>query len=224
MSEPKELSFENIQSNNNGTTNDDTDSRSSAPMKRMQSMNENPGLMKSATQTLEDGKLTRAMTLAIEGGFSRTTKKATWPFDVYQASNYFPVDYHYWQHEYQSDIGDTHLTMVHPVKWTEDAQELAADYVVMREKQHQAHLRSTAGIYKMIGLDLDPQRQCRPLNFEANEWIALLLEENYVGGSNANVKKGASGITMARATTFKSGNFETRTQTNPIPLEQSSSE
>lgn len=46
-------------------------------------------------------------------GHTSLEKKAAWPFDYYQASQFYPVEYHYYWRPNKTSTGNSQLTMMH---------------------------------------------------------------------------------------------------------------
>jgi len=83
--------------------------------------------------------LSADLSAALERGDNLTEKKANWPFDYYQATAVYPVDYKYWWTPYQLDTGITQFTMMQPVCYANDGMELPADQILNRDFMRQAN-------------------------------------------------------------------------------------
>ncbi|KAH0471536.1 MAG: uncharacterized protein KVP18_003491 [Porospora cf. gigantea A] len=84
--------------------------------------------------------MSKPLMQAVERGADKVSKKCAWPFDFYQATDLYPVDYHYWWTPYKSCVGQTQLVMMHAIAVAEDGSEVAADQMVNRERMRHAHL------------------------------------------------------------------------------------
>ncbi|KAH0471560.1 MAG: hypothetical protein KVP17_000978 [Porospora cf. gigantea B] len=85
-----------------------------------------------------EGGVSSEMRAAVERGQTIVEKKASWPFDFYQASDYYPVDYHYWWSPYRTVVGKTQLVMMHATCSVEDGSLIAADQMLIRPAMRQA--------------------------------------------------------------------------------------
>lgn len=89
--------------------------------------------------SMSERGMSRELSRAVSRGETATERKATWPFDYYQITNIYPVDYKYWWTPYQMDTGDTQLVMMHAVAYAEDGNEFGADQILRREFIAEAH-------------------------------------------------------------------------------------
>lgn len=76
----------------------------------------------------------------IKRGKTMLEKKSSWPFDFYQIGQFYPVDYHYWWHPHSTDCGNTYLTMMHAVAYSEEGEVFGADQVDHRKTMRAAHV------------------------------------------------------------------------------------
>eukprot|EP00918_Siedleckia_nematoides_P003415 GHVU01007724.1.p1 GENE.GHVU01007724.1~~GHVU01007724.1.p1 ORF type:complete len:128 (-),score=12.55 GHVU01007724.1:242-625(-) len=83
--------------------------------------------------------VSKQLSKAVSRGETITEKKSTWPFDYYQISNAYPIDYRYWWTPYTMDTGPTQFTMMHAVAYTDDGSEFGADQVLERRFVREAH-------------------------------------------------------------------------------------
>ncbi|KAH0471799.1 MAG: uncharacterized protein KVP18_002723 [Porospora cf. gigantea A] len=108
-------------------------------MRRTLSLKESHKEFLPQTSKSLEGGICREVSAAVERGQTIVEKKASWPFDFYQASDYYPVDYHYWWSPYHTVVGKTQLVMMHATCSVEDGSLIAADQMLMRPVMRQAN-------------------------------------------------------------------------------------
>eukprot|EP00915_Cephaloidophora_sp_WS-2016_P000652 GHVH01000821.1.p1 GENE.GHVH01000821.1~~GHVH01000821.1.p1 ORF type:complete len:172 (+),score=17.38 GHVH01000821.1:785-1300(+) len=152
-----------------------SDTRVEEALERKISRDANVGLTKSSSKIMQDG-LSREVTAAIERGVTPSEKKAAWPFDIYQGSDYYPTDYRFWKSEVASPVGNIDMVMMHSTIWTSDNCELAADTVHMRNKMGATHKVTMKSYFREIGVNLDPLRQYKQSDSFRSSWQELLQQ------------------------------------------------
>ncbi|EZG86041.1 hypothetical protein GNI_011080 [Gregarina niphandrodes] len=87
----------------------------------------------------EINNVTKTTAEALHRGNTLTEKKSAWPFDIYQATLLFPVDYKYWERDVQTSVGPSKCIAMHAHAYTPDGQQVAADQVFHRHSMKEAH-------------------------------------------------------------------------------------
>jgi len=98
----------------------------------------------------EGSPITKSLSLAINGGNTVLERKSNWPFDHYQRTGYYPVEYGYWWTPFNTSCGKTQLTMMHATAICEDGSPFGADRmlrqahrVAMRDVAHKRFVKAT---------------------------------------------------------------------------------
>jgi hypothetical protein len=91
--------------------------------------------------------LSKTFTNAINRGHTLLEKKSVWPFDYYQAGDFFPVDYHYWYRPYSTGFGATRLSVMHAVAYA-DEMPFSADQMQNRSAMKASYEMSRRIFYK----------------------------------------------------------------------------
>lgn len=129
------------------------------------------------SRSLERG-ISQALCEAVERGRDRVSKKCAWPFDFYQATNLYPVDYHYWWSQYDSCVGNTQLVMMHATTLIEDGSELAADQMFARERMRNAHLGALKNFLASQSMTFAPYKNEDPQLRHTMTWTDYARERS----------------------------------------------
>ena len=92
--------------------------------------------------------LTKEYSAILKRGDTLTQRKTTWPFDIYQATKLYPVDYEFYEREVETSVGKSKCVAMHAVAYTENEEQFPADQIFHRETLSRAHLRAMKKFYK----------------------------------------------------------------------------
>lgn len=75
-------------------------------------------------------------------------KKSAWPFDFYQQSEFYPVDYYYYWSPFTTSTGKSQMTTMHASAIAEDGSLFSADQMQHRISLREAHKHAMHQFYR----------------------------------------------------------------------------